>query len=286
MWKANVISIKKPVQLLTEVIIFQEITSLISVFSRQTSIKSCVGALLPKNYFVTLYVALYLICPLVNKLIMDLSEDQYRTWIAVLVLIFSVEPAAVDILEGLLGRSVMGISTIGVLGAQWGYTILTFLLVYIIAAYYGKYHIQWSMRKSLLVFFCTVSFLTIWKILELKVGRSIGAEHYQNPMVILAAIAVFMIFHNLKLESQVINRMSKGCFTVFLVHWSFVQILPVSNPNQMSMLNLMLTLICNTVIVFIISDCIGMCYSFIENMIFDFIGEKIGYYKLDIKASR
>lgn len=38
MWKANVISIKKPVQLLTEVIIFQEITSLISVFSRQTSI--------------------------------------------------------------------------------------------------------------------------------------------------------------------------------------------------------------------------------------------------------
>lgn len=55
--------------------------------------------------------------------------------------------------------------------------------------------------------------------MELKVGRSIGAEHYQNPMVILAAIAVFMIFHNLKLESQVINRMSKGCFTVFLVHW-------------------------------------------------------------------
>lgn len=36
MWKANMISIKKPVQLLTEVIIFQEITSLISVFSRQT----------------------------------------------------------------------------------------------------------------------------------------------------------------------------------------------------------------------------------------------------------
>ena len=117
MWKANVISIKKPVQLLTEVIIFQEITSLISVFSRQTSIKSCVGALLPKNDFVTLYVALYLICPLVNKLIMDLSEDQYGTWIAVLVLIFSVEPVAVDILERLLGRSVMGISIIGVLGA-------------------------------------------------------------------------------------------------------------------------------------------------------------------------
>lgn len=141
-------------------------------------------------------------------------------------------------------------------------------------------------EKKFVGIFCTVSFLTIWKILELKVGCSIGAEHYQNPMVILAAIAVFMIFHNLKLESQVINRMSKGCFTVFLVHWSFVQILPVSNPNQMSMLNLMLTLICNTVIVFIISDCIGMCYSFIENMIFDFIGEKIGYYKLDIKASR
>lgn len=73
-------------------------------------------------------------------------------------------------------------------------------------------------EKKFVGIFCTVSFLTIWKILELKVGRSIGAEHYQNPMVILAAIAVFMIFHNLKLESQVINRMSKGCFTVFLVH--------------------------------------------------------------------
>ena len=38
------------------------------------------------------------------------------------------------------------------------YTIVTFLLVYMIAAYYGKYHIQWSMRKSLLVFLYSIIF--------------------------------------------------------------------------------------------------------------------------------
>lgn len=91
-------------------------------------------------------------------------------------------------------------------------------------AYCGKFNIHWSVEKSTFVFCSATVILTIWKMIEVKIGTSIGAERYQNPVIIIEAISAFMLFSNFKIQSRIINQLSKGCFTVFIVHSHFIQI--------------------------------------------------------------
>lgn len=286
MWKADEISIRKPIQLIVEVIVFQELIALSDVWIKGASISHCIMALVPKNYFVTLYTALYIICPLINRGFSVLSKDQFKKWIYILVILFAVEPITVDIIEGFLGKSLMGTSTIGILGADWGYTIVTFLLVYIVASYCGKFNIHWSMEKSAFVFCSATVILTIWKMIEVKIGTSIGAEHYQNPVIIIEAISAFMLFSNFKIQSRIINQLSKGCFTVFIVHSRFIQIYPILNPDRMELIVLIGNLFIRTIALFAICDFGGLWYAFLEKRMFDFIESKIGFYRLNIGENK
>lgn len=280
MWKATYISIRKPIQLISEVVAFQEI---VVIISGSISLKSCVAAFLPKNYFVTLYVTLYLIVPLVNKVLGNLTKEQYQYWLMVLLLLFSVEPTLVDIIEGLVGKNIIGISTIGAYGAEWGYTIITFLLMYLTGAYYGRYKVQWSKVKSLGISCGVVMLLTIWKLCEIRIGRSIGAEHYQNPLIILEAVAIFMLFDNFKIKNRAINNISKSCFTVFIVHDHIMNKFPILNPGQMATWVLLVNLLIRAIFVFSLSACIGMVYSTAEQVLFDKMEDKWGFYQIGLE---
>lgn len=84
MWKSTVVSMKKPIQLLVEVILFHELLAFVSVIHKGESFGHCLNALLPHNYFVTLYVALYFISPLINKSLNSLTKEQYKYIYAIL----------------------------------------------------------------------------------------------------------------------------------------------------------------------------------------------------------
>lgn len=283
MWKSTEVSIRKPIQLLVEVILFQELLACVSVIHKGESFRHCLNALLPQNYFVTLYIALYFISPLINKSLNNLTKKQYKYWLIVLILLFSIEPILIDLLEGIKGSDIMGASTIGILGSEWGYTVVTFLLIYIIGAYCGRFELGWNKRKCVYIALFTVLILTAWKIIEIRLGRSIGAENYQNPIIILEAVAVFMLFSYIKIQSKIINQISKTCFTVFIIHVNFIKKIPIANPGQLGAVTLVANILIKATIIFLLSALVGIIYSTVEKKIFDKLEKRWHFYHLSIK---
>ena len=198
-------------------------------------------------------------------------------------MLFSIEPILIDVLEGIKGSDIMGASTIGILGSEWGYTIVTFLLIYIIGAYCGRFELRWSKKKCVCVVFLTALILTVWKIIEIRLGRSIGAENYQNPVIILEAVAIFMLFSHIKIQNKIINQISKTCFTVFIVHANFINKIPIVNPGQLDVVTLVANILIKATIIFLLSALIGLVYSAVEKKTFDRLEERRCFYRLSIK---
>ena len=103
-----------------------------------------------------------------------------------------------------------------------------------------------------------------WKIIEIRLGRSIGAEHYQNPVIILEAVAIFMLFSHIKIQSKIINQLSKTCFTVFLVHANFINKMPIANLRQLNAVALVANILIKATIIFLLSALVGLVYSTVE----------------------
>ena len=54
--------------------------------------------------------------------------------LVLILVLFTVWPTFFDLIQGVLGKELLGISTIGMYGSQYGYTIVNFVLMYIIGA--------------------------------------------------------------------------------------------------------------------------------------------------------
>ncbi len=151
--------------------------------------------LVPSNWFVILYSTLYIISPYINILLEQLSGKQKKKMVIVLFAIFSVWPTIVDLSGEILGKEWIGLSSVGMYGSEWGYSIVNFLLVYIIGAY--LYHMEESQNKrnKKQLLFCllmTILIITGWAFLNeratLFTERS--AWEYCNPLVIIEAVII------------------------------------------------------------------------------------------------
>lgn len=124
----------KVVCLLIQVITFGGIVYLLSVLCgiNSFSFSSLISAMIPCNYYVILYIVLYLISPYINLTFKGMSKKQWKVLLILSVLLFSIWPIAVDILQEIFGRSFQGLNTVGLEGDQSGYTIVQFCLMYIL----------------------------------------------------------------------------------------------------------------------------------------------------------
>lgn len=79
----------------------------------------------------------------------QLNGDQFKKLLITLVVIFSGWTILVDFLENATNLTFMGLSTVGMHGSQYGYSIVNFLLVYFIGAYIRKNKIKVSSSKAI-----------------------------------------------------------------------------------------------------------------------------------------
>ena len=93
----------KVVELIIQVIVFREAFYVMSTLLNKEplSLKEFLINLLPVNYFVILYGVLYIISPYINILLDHLSRDALKKFLVVVLLLFSVWPVTVDIIETL-----------------------------------------------------------------------------------------------------------------------------------------------------------------------------------------
>ena len=159
-------------------------------------------------WYITAYLALYLLSPLLNSAIDAFTKKQF---------LFVVISMTVINLVGGLSESVGEI-----VGNNKGHSLLNLIHIYLIAQYIHKYAHLDNLKKhssavyislSLLVFI--LAFLSITQLDQLGVKRIFA---YNNPLVILAAISFFFIFKNIQIRSKIINNISPYVLGVYLFH--------------------------------------------------------------------
>lgn len=255
---SNKRSAVKAVNLLLQVSVFRGAIYLFDAMQSQFSLRNLFGALLPVNYFVILYVALYMISPYLNLLLSKLSRARLMKFLVLLVFLFSVWPTAVDVLESFAGKK-NGLSTIGMYGSDWGYTIVNFVLMYLIGAGLRLLDVQVKKRYSAIVLFGCAVLLAVWGNRDSDVAWS-----YCNPLVILEAVAAFLFFRQLNFKSRVINTLSQASFTCFLFHTAILWKYGIRQAVQQSALYLAGHIVFTCVTVYLISFCVYQIWNILS----------------------
>ena len=130
-------TLDKPFELLVQVILFGEIFYLLLLLVQHEPFKinDFFKRLIPSNWFVILYITIYFVSPFLNLAIQKIEEEGLLTkFMVILIFLFSIYPTCVDVLGEITRKEYVGLSSIGMYGSQWGYSIINFSLMYIIGA--------------------------------------------------------------------------------------------------------------------------------------------------------
>lgn len=230
------VDIKKPVALLVELVIFQLALELFSAAIQQSTLsaKVMLMKLIPANYYVVLYVAVYIFSPYINNFLDSISTAQCRKLLLLLLGVFSVWPYGMELLERITAYPLNQASTISSMGTQNGYNITNFALCYVVGAGLRKKAID--IKKPFIAFaaatFCVVCTAVLFGIYT--------ATEYCSPFVILQAAALICAFERINIgRSGLINKLAEASFTVYLAHtalYSFCMIERFVNANALLML--------------------------------------------------
>lgn len=159
-------------------------------------------------WFLTAYLGLYLLSPLLNNAIDSFHKYQF------LFILISV--TIINIVSGFL----FGAGPI--VGSNSGFSLLSFIHIYLLAQYISKYANLDKLTKyssavyigsSLVVFL--LAFISITQLSQTGIGRIYA---YNNPLVLIAAVSFFFFFKNLRFRSGLINSISPYVLGVYLFH--------------------------------------------------------------------
>ena len=276
-------SIIKPVKLLLQLMIFNVIAYFIRVYlgTAGFSVSQLVNALIPNNYFVILYSVLYFISPYINVTMKSLDNHQLKRMMITLIILFSIYVTITDVFQSIKGQEYLGLSSIGMYGSQNGYTIVNFALMYMIGAYI---RLNMDSSKKLktsflpLTFFSLISIEVLGHFLCIKYCVDYSAVlAYCNPIVISLAVIVFLLFSRIDFkENTVINHFAKASFTVFLLHYSLLELENIqeySTGNTFLLAGHMITTSLKIYLLCWLAYCI---YDIITSPFFKFVEKRIG----------
>lgn len=180
--------------------------------------------LLPGNYFVILYIAVYVISPYINILINKLNKKQFDKLLVTILIVFSLWTIIWDYFNSFTEVSVSSLSTISMYGTMGGYTIVNFCMAYLIGAYIRKYPITISLPKLILCFVIIVFAIFTLSLAENFWGTGKTATYnYNNPLVLGIAACSLLIFLRFHFSSKVINEIARATFTCYLVHQTILK---------------------------------------------------------------
>ena len=246
--RTNQRSVGKAIVLLIQVCIFSLVHYVVLVATGREvfSIKGVIGYLIPQNWFVTLYIVLYLISPLLNRAFRNL-----KSWkvLAGLIFLFSFVPTVLDLVFRITGREFSSLMTLGTNGSGRGYTIVGFVLCYIIGAALNWMRLEKISTWAIwLILLADVILIFLWSRWDQNTAFS-----YCNPLVVLEAAAFMALFLRMNMGvNRFINLVSESTFSIFLIHLYAVSYLRieqfVQKPWYVMVLHLLLS--CLGIVVF------------------------------------
>ena len=179
--------------------------------------------LLPDNYFVTLYCALYLLVPWLNRMLHSLTDRGYRRLVVTVRVLFSLQPTLAGMVEHLLGVEIIGLNMVSAYGDQSGYSIVNFLLCYLLGT--GLHRIRRPRTGTLLAVVAGCVLLgALWRYGAAALDIAESAGKYNNPLVLCQAAACLLLFLGWQPGSvRLLNYLGEASFGVFLSHMFVLQ---------------------------------------------------------------
>lgn len=234
--KRDKIEVFKPVDLIVQTVFWNEVFYSISIFMSYADgaqngikelLKGALRSLIPTNYFVVFYVVVYLLAPYINLMLNNLSKAKFRALLITLFAIFSIWTSISNSMINVLGDMWYGFNPVGLYGGQAGYTIVNFIFMYILGAYFRLTEPEFKTGHIAAVTAACIIMIFMCDYMELRFGlptTSFGRD-YCSPLVIVYSALVFLLFRNIKVGyNRFINGFAKCCFTVFLIHtWCLIK---------------------------------------------------------------
>ncbi len=230
-------------------------------------------------WFVFIYIALYIISPYLNLVFDTITPKGRKTMLLLSLATFSVYPFIIDILAYRTGRTFAGTSTIGLEGAQSGYTIVTFVLMYLLGCYLRDMDREYKTGNLICFLAADIAAIGTWMYVDkLLTGSFImdsASINYENPMVIFEAVLVFLIFRNIKMKNvKAINELAGASFSVYLLHIYFLSFFNTAESVKGNPVFLVLHILGSAVIIYILVYIINKVYELITVPVFKAVDHK------------
>lgn len=157
-------------------------------------------------WFMSVFLVLYLLTPYINKLLKSLTKKEFSTLLIILLLIFVVWPS---------------LPLAKPMDKSKGYSLYNFILLYTIGAYIKTYYKDKKFNKysTLLVYLSSSILLGLINISISRVlGYNWGIYSYNYILVYISSISLFLLFKEINIKSNFINRLSSLTLGVYLIH--------------------------------------------------------------------
>lgn len=165
------------------------------------------------NWFVVSFVIFLLMSPIIERAMANIDIKTMGYF----VMLFTLINVVFGFMLGQLNTN--------------GYNFLNFAYIYMI----GRYLRMLSIKKSFQRYARLGYAVWVLCAVPLAIGFVFLSQHstwtpavaqryfgYNNPLVVLSAVALFLPFTQLRIQSAFINAMAKGVFGVFLLHTTSV----------------------------------------------------------------
>ncbi len=189
---------------------------------------------------------------------------------SLLLIIFSLYNTFCDLFFELLGIEIMGLNPVTAWGGMQGFNIVNFGLMYVLGAYLRNNPIEIKKSKIILLLIISVSLITIWaefnNIFPSTRMRSAWVHH--NPIVILYALLLFILFNKIKIKSNIINTSAKSVYTCFLAHCHIIMLVSIPVYVQKTLSEMLLHYLIFTILSYIIFWLCWFLYDLITQRIY------------------
>lgn len=200
---------------------------------------------IPNYWFIFIYIALYLISPYINLMWKNLSRRNRKILLILSMALFSFYPIISEFVGMLIGNNLQGTSAIALEGSQFGYTIVNFVLMYLIGCALRDRkeepeHKDMKPAAIIVLLFLNITVLLGWMIAENTLipkdpSTLAIAYRYQNPLVISEAVLYFMLFSQMKLKnSRILNSLAAASFPSYIIHINLFRYCKIEQVGQES----------------------------------------------------
>jgi surface polysaccharide O-acyltransferase-like enzyme len=156
------------------------------------------------QWFVKTYLLLYLISPVLNKFVEHATKKEYKILLITYLCFQSIYGWYFKTVEELI----------------YGYSLSSFIIIYLIGRYLRIHAEEWRNRLSRAI--CWGGYfllsLMISGIASSRLHIEGDAYSYTSPLVLLSSVAFVLAFSKMKFSSRSINWIAQSCLAVYLLH--------------------------------------------------------------------